>query len=243
MIFPLLRLFSSPEDYRRRCTLLLHKGMRLIANLARFFGIVDFEAPVLPPEVDPREPYVMICNHPTFVDMLLLLGWFEGMTCVTSGRWSKHWALGRLLRSTNYLPGPGSGRPESEDTLGAMVDHLKAGHVLLVFPEGRRSLRTKLRRFRRGAVEAATRAGVPIVPAFLGIDRPYLTKDVPLWRPPPVAPVYRFDWFDVVRPEDFDGDARALHDHLVAKYKARFREQRALQRAIERAEAVSASGG
>ncbi len=232
VLFPMLRVLYR-NDYRRRCTYLLHRGMHMIAVATRFAGVVDFELAGLPASVDPSKPYVMICNHPTYVDMILVLGRFANLTCVTSGRWSRHWALGRLLRSTTYLPGPGSGLPESEHMLDTMVAHLGKGHPLLIFPEGQRSTKHELRRFRRGAVEAATAANVPIVPLFLAIDRPYLTKDVPLWKPPIRAPKYSFEWFDVIRPDDFGRDAKRIHRHIEALYDARFEEQRVLHEALE----------
>lgn len=230
LAIPLVRLFY--RDHRRRVTRLLNRGLGVIIHVARFMGTVDFDDPQLPPSIEPTQPFVMICNHPTYVDMLLLLGSFPEMTCVTSGRWSKHWALGPVLRATDYLPGPGSGLPESENMLEAMVAHLRTGRSLLIFPEGQRSLADALRRFRRGAVEAAARANVPILPLFLGIDRPYLTKGVPLWRPPKPAPVYTFEWFDPVEPAAFDGDAKRIHEHLVARYQERFANQLALQASV-----------
>lgn len=226
-LIPTLRLFY--RDHRRRVTVMLNKGLRFIVWAARFLGTVDFDYPDLPASVKPDEPFVLICNHPTYVDMLLLLGSFPQMACVTSGRWSHHWALGPVLRATDYLPGPGSGLPESENMLESMVAHLRSGRSLLVFPEGQRSMKDKLRRFRKGAVQAAVEANVPIVPMFLGIDRPYLTKGVPLWRPPKPAPIYTFEWFDVVRPEAFDGDAKRIQSHFEERYKARFAAQRAHQ--------------
>jgi len=64
---------------------------------------------------------------------------------------------------------------------------------------------------------------------FVGIDRPYLTKEVPLSRPPSPAPTYTFEWFDVIEPGDFDGDEHVIQEHLVQQYQARFDAQRALQ--------------
>jgi len=233
-LFPILRITSRTWDvYRQRCTILLHHGIKLILWAARAFGVVDYRLSPLPASVDANKPYVLMSNHPTFVDMIVILGAFRELTCVTKGSWSRHWALGRLLRSTNYLPGPGSGLPESEHMLDSMVAHLSAGFPLLIFPEGQRSMKDQLRRFRRGAVEAAVRANVPIVPLFLALDRPYLTKDVPLWKPPKVAPTYSFEWFDVVRPDDFDRDPRRIQEHLVALYEARFEKQRVMHEALE----------
>jgi 1-acyl-sn-glycerol-3-phosphate acyltransferase len=232
VIVPWLRLTGGAR-FRDRVTHVLYRGMWLIARTARFFGVVGLDLPPPPAAIDRDEPYVLISNHPTYIDMIVILGTFEELTCVTNGRWWRHWALGRLLKATNYLPGPGSGLPESEDVLLAMVDQLKKGHALLVFPEGQRSLATQLRRFRRGAVEAAVRADVPIAPLFLAIDRPYLTKTVSIWRPPSRPPTYRFDWMAPIRPADFGHDARKIHEHLTSLYEARFAEQLALQERLE----------
>ncbi len=44
---------------------------------------------------------------------------------------------------------------------------LAAGHALVVFPEGTRTLTGKIGRIRTGAARLSIRAGVPIVPAFI----------------------------------------------------------------------------
>ncbi|MCZ7683073.1 MAG: 1-acyl-sn-glycerol-3-phosphate acyltransferase [Sandaracinaceae bacterium] len=156
VVIPLVRLFSG-RAASRRTTYLLHKGMWLIARSARFFRIVELDLPPPPASLDREKPYVMISNHPTFIDMLVILGSFDGLTCVTNGRWWRHWAFGRLLRTTDYLPGPGAACRRARIMLGQMVAHLHAGHPLLIFPEGQRSLPDQLRRFRRGAVEGGGR--------------------------------------------------------------------------------------
>ena len=232
-VLPFLRITSrTRDDYRQRCTRILHRGIGLILRAACFFGVVGAELSALPASVDRNKPFVLISNHPTFVDMIVIFGAFPELTCVTKGSWSRHWALGRLLRSMNYLPGPGSGLPESEHMLDAMVAHLRRGFPLLIFPEGQRSMKDQLRRFRRGAVEAATAANVPIVPLFLALDRPYLTKTVPLWKPPEIAPTYSFEWFDVIEPEAFAYDAKRIQEHLDAQYDARFERQHAMYEAL-----------
>ena len=220
-VLPLVALVSGGRA-KDRATHVLHLGMKLIMRTAHVLGIVELDLPPPPREIDLGKPYVMISNHPSFIDMLVILGTFSPLTCVTNGRWWKHWALGRLLRATNYVAGPGAGEAsDSTDTLTKMVAQLERGLPLLVFPEGQRSLPDRLRRFRRGAVEAAVRAKVPIVPLYLVVDPPYLTKTIPLWRPPAALPTYRFEWMAPIVPREGQ-DARAVHDALEAAYEARF---------------------
>ncbi|MBX7192743.1 MAG: 1-acyl-sn-glycerol-3-phosphate acyltransferase [Sandaracinaceae bacterium] len=227
-VLPLVALVSGPRA-KDRATHLLHLGMKGIMRTAKLFGIVDLELPAPPSEVDLSKPYVLVSNHPSFIDMLVILGTFSPLTCVTNGRWWKHWALGRLLRATNYVAGPGAGAESDEtDTLTKMVAQLERGLPLLVFPEGQRSLPDRLRRFRRGAVEAAVRAKVPILPLYLVVDPPYLTKTIPLWRPPARLPTYRFEWMAPILPSE-GADARALHESLEEAYEARFEARRAPQ--------------
>jgi len=231
VVVPLIML-ASGERGRDRVTHVLHLGMKLIMRTAVALRVVGLELVPPPASVPLDRPYVMIANHPTFVDMIVILGTFPRLTCVTNGRWWKHWALGRLLRSTQYIAGPGSGRPESDDMLGTMVAHLEKGHPLLIFPEGQRSLPDGLRRFRRGAVEAAVRANVPILPLFVAVDRPYLTKNVSIFRPPSVPPTYRFEWFPPIEPSAVGGDGRQIHAQLEELYERRFEEQLERWRAL-----------
>jgi 1-acyl-sn-glycerol-3-phosphate acyltransferase len=105
--------------------------------------------------------------------------------------------------------------------LESMSAHLRAGFPLLVFPEGHRSLPDRLRRFRRGAVYAAARANVPIVLLYVWLDRPYLTSNISIWRPPTVAPKWHFECFDPILPEALDRDAKRIHEHVEQLYQTR----------------------
>ncbi len=65
-------------------------------------------------------------------------------------------------------------RPNSPDVeaLKRAVEMLRAGHSVLIFPEGTRSRTGKLLRAKKGAALIARRAGVPVVPVALwGTER------------------------------------------------------------------------
>lgn len=225
VLLPLMRVLAKDrEDHRRRCTRLIGRAFRLFRGWCRLARLIDapHEMPPLP-ELAPGQPYVMITNHPSLIDIFFLLGSFEGLTCVVKGSLYRSLALGPLLKQTSYLPGPRSGQEESDDTLRAMVAHLEKGHPLLVFPEGTRSPADRLHRFRRGAVEAAIRARVPIVALFVSIDRPYLMKGVPFWKVPSDMARYSIERLDVIDTSALAiADARRLNSDLQARYSARW---------------------
>ncbi len=229
VVLPFVALVSG-ERAKDRATHVLHLGMKAIMRVGHFVGIAELELPRPPASVDLEKPYVMISNHPTYIDMIVILGTFPRLTCVTNGRWWKHWALGRLLRATHYIAGPGSGVEEQDDTntVDKIVAQLGHGHPVLIFPEGQRSPQPdRLRRFRRGAAAAAQRANVPLVPLFLVCDPPYLTKTIPITQPPVIPPTYRFEWLAPILP-DTTHDEREMHRLVEAEYAAKLESRRPL---------------
>ncbi|MFW5920307.1 MAG: lysophospholipid acyltransferase family protein, partial [Polyangiales bacterium] len=187
VVAPLLLLLGlgRRERQRDRLTRVVNGSYAFFLWWMKLVGLIGYDKLEPPPELEGRS-YVLVSNHPTLIDVLYLLNWFPRLTCVVKASWYRVWFFGTLLRGTHYLAGPGVAGDDvaSSDAadgwgstaLDRMVEHLRAGHPLLVFPEGTRSKAARLRRFKRGPFEAARRAGVPIVPVFIHVDRPMLMK-------------------------------------------------------------------
>src|SRR5690606_29874440 len=73
-------------------------------------------------------------------------------------------------------------------------------------------------------VEAAIRAGVPIVPAFISVNPPMLMKHQPWHEVPDRRGVYKVEFFPVIETAGRDLDPRQLNRELQATYQARFAE-------------------
>lgn len=210
--------------YRRWCTRTLGAAYVTFLFWMKVAGLVDY-APFEPPQGLEGRPYVVVANHPSLIDVLFFLHYMPGLTCVVKAAWYRSPLLGLLLRSTNYLPGPGADedlRDSPTPALDRMVAHLGAGHPLLVFPEGTRSpAPTTLRRFHRGPFEAAARAGVPVVVVRVSVDQPFLRKGVPFWKVPARRVRYGFEHVGTLEPprapEDMRRSARALVEPVTAE--------------------------
>lgn len=210
-----------PED-RWRFTRSLNTSLRLFAGFMRELGLIDYWHPRLPPGWEGRA-FVMVANHPTLIDVVLLLGSFPELSCVVKASWYRSFLMGPMLAKTEYVPGPGYEEAAEDDDLPVvrrMEEKLRQGIPVLVFPEGTRSRANQLRRFRRGGIEAAVRAGVPILPLFIANDHAFLMKGIPFWKVPERTCDFEFEWFEPI--ETVGRDSREITRELSALYEARF---------------------
>lgn len=239
---PILKILpGDPERKRQRRERLLLWTYGVFVTYTRVLRLVDFTRPALPADLPPPgQAYVVIANHPSLLDVMVLLATFPGLTSVAKVSWYRSWLLRPLLQLGGHIPGPqlalGAGEEvelsglqagetreasSANPVLDRMVEHLRAGHPLVIFPEGSRSHERSLRRFRRGAIEAAIRAQVPIVPVFISVNPPMLMKHQPWHEVPAQRGRYTLDIFPVIHTAGRDLDARALNHELKQRYDLR----------------------
>ncbi len=221
VLFPVLFLLAlgNGERHRARCTRFVGVGYGTFLYCLKAWGLIAWGPRLnLPAELEGR-PYVLVANHPSLIDVLFLLHWLPGSTSVVKGAWRNNLFFGPLLRSVNYVSNAEPGDDPFTGALERMVTHVGQGHPLIIFPEGTRSLATKMHRFKRGAFEVAVRTGAPIVPVFIGVDPPILMKGASLDLH--ARGHYIFEWMPVVETKGRT-DAKALRDEVDAMLRARF---------------------
>ncbi|MGF1465287.1 MAG: lysophospholipid acyltransferase family protein [Sandaracinaceae bacterium] len=216
---------SSASTDRWAFTRALNRHLGHFAAYMRGTGLISYWHPRLPPGRR-SGAYLLVANHPTLIDVILLLSSFPELTCVVKARWYANPLLGALLRRTVLIGGagqPGDGEGPGETPVFRRIEAmLEAGVPVLVFPEGTRSAIDHLRRFRRGAIEAAVRTGVPILPLFIAPSEPILRKGRPFWDVPARTCRYRFEWFPAIETRGRGLDPRRLVQQLQQQYNDRF---------------------
>jgi len=110
-----------------------------------------------------EKPALVIANHQSFIDILLLLSTTPKIVMVTnSWVWNSPF-FGRIVRYAGFH--------HTEEGYDALADSLKeqvaAGYSVVVFPEGTRSADCSIRRFHKGAFYLAERLGLDILPIVL----------------------------------------------------------------------------
>lgn len=199
---------------------LMHVWMRRYFVFARALGVVRSTYPP-PLSLGPGDgPAVIIANHPSLLDVVFVMGAIPRVTSVAKNSWMRSPLVGRMLRACGHISGPrGNTAADGAITLERMIEGLRAGNTLLVFPEGTRSPKGGLWPFQRGAFEAAVRTRSPIVQCVLDVDPPMLRKDQPWYDVADRIIEYRMQVLPMITPDALGTSSKALAAATEARYR------------------------
>ena len=127
-------------------------------------------------------PVVLVPNHPSLIDALLILTRHPNVSCVMKKELMRNVFLGAGSRLARYIP---SGQPRQ--MIKDCVEELGRGGVVLLFPEGTRTTRVPLNPLTGSVGVIAKHARVPVQMVIIETDSPYLSKGWPLFRVPEPA--------------------------------------------------------
>ena len=128
------------------------------------------------PPADPRRPYVVVSNHESFTDILLisLLPWeMKWMSKIEIFRLP---ILGWDMWLAGDIPVDRGERRSAVTALLRSRDILAGKVSVMIFPEGTRTLDGEMLPFKDGAFRLAVDCGVPILPLALSGTRTALRK-------------------------------------------------------------------
>ena len=171
VIVPLLRVL--PEQHGRqgfRVQYLVHLSFRCFETLMRCLGLIRVTRKGIE-QLRGGGGRLVIANHPTLIDVVLLIAAMPQADCVVKRRHWQSWITRGVVAGAGYVPNDGG-----PDVVRACVDRLAAGRSLILFPEGTRSPRNGLGRFQRGVAHIALGSRCNPIPVLIRCDPPTLTK-------------------------------------------------------------------
>ena len=133
-----------------------------------FMGVVRLLIPAVSIQIEDEvrrlSGSIVISNHLSYLDPLLLISIFPKHTTIVKSIFFKLPIFGAVLKISGYLPS------KVDDALADLVlermdnmgDYLSSGGILFIFPEGTRSRDGSLGAFRTGAFRFANRFQVPV---------------------------------------------------------------------------------
>jgi 1-acyl-sn-glycerol-3-phosphate acyltransferase len=178
LVFPLLRAGGDGRRRELRAQRVIHLSFRVFVGISRALGLfrVTWRGRE---QLDVPGGHVIVANHPTLLDVVLLIACLPQADCVVKRAAWRNPYFRRVVHAAGYIANDGG--PEVS---AACVERLRAGGRLLLFPEGTRSPRAELGGFYRGAARVALASGCDIIPVVIRCDPPTLSKGEPWFRVP-----------------------------------------------------------
>jgi 1-acyl-sn-glycerol-3-phosphate acyltransferase len=154
---------------------------------ARIYGLEN---------VDRKKPYVMVSNHQSMADILVVFHSFLHFKWVSKKELFKLPILGWNMRLNGYIPIERGDEKSREKCLALCRKWLEKGSSVFFFPEGTRSIDGKMKLFKPGAFRVALETNTDILPMVIRGSREAIPKHslllhgkslMELWILPPIA--------------------------------------------------------
>ncbi len=142
-------------------------------HMKNFFTLTRWLIPrtkfVIQKEVREIHSAVIVCNHLSYLDPILLISVLPRLRTIVKSTFFKVPFFGWLLKNSGYVPSAPSEMlgPAMINNLESIKNHLAAGGNLFVFPEGTRSRNGKLTPFNKGVFSIARYCDAPLKLIFI----------------------------------------------------------------------------
>jgi 1-acyl-sn-glycerol-3-phosphate acyltransferase len=174
----------------------IHRGMKLWVWFAEACGVASVS--VRGGKALRAGPAVVVANHPSLIDTPILLSVMPQADLIVNATWGDNPFLRRCVDGAGYL------RTERGAVMVRhAIDRLRAGRILLVYPEGSRTPPEGLRAFKRGAAQIALLAGCDIVPVVIRVQPRTLMKGQAFADVPEQCPEWRVEVGQPLHPADY----------------------------------------
>lgn len=118
-------------------------------------------------KIKPNSVYVMICNHQSMLDIIVLYRLFAHFKWVAKKELFKIPIVGWNMTLNRYIAVDRGNKASHLKMFNECEANLKNGSSIMIFPEGTRSEDAEIHNFKEGAFKIALQAKVSILPIVL----------------------------------------------------------------------------
>lgn len=219
VVVPLLLVVPGGGAARRtRIRRMIQLAFRFFVGFAHHSGAISFS--FAGAERLGRPGQLIVANHPSLMDIVLLIAFTRDACCVVKREAWRNPAMVISVSAAGYVP-----NAPTDLMIERAAAVLSAGECLIMFPEGTRTVLHRAMHFHRGAASVALRAARVVTPVFICVEPPSLTKAMPWYQLPVPRAHFALRVGHDIDPVAFRNGplpiaSRALNERLAATYAA-----------------------
>lgn len=131
-----------------------------------------------------RPGNLVLANHPTLIDFVILASVVPQADCVVKGDLARDWFKRWPVKLAGYIP-----NHDGEATVAQARRSLDSGNNMIIFPEGTRTPPGKPVKFQKGAAQVAVRIRQNITPVLIKSSRTTNLEKGGAWYLAPREPI------------------------------------------------------
>jgi 1-acyl-sn-glycerol-3-phosphate acyltransferase len=218
LVFPAIGACTrDPLTRARRVRSAIRLSFRAFARMLQAIGVIRLQVVGRERLAECRGTLV-VANHPTLLDVVLLMALAPDAQCVVKHQLWRNPFLGPVVRGAGYIRND----VDADAFIARCREATRAGGNIIIFPEGTRSAPGKLRRFQRGFASIALLAPADVLVVRISCDPITLTKGAPWYDVPERRACFRVAVDERIEPAPFlRYGSRALAARKLTAYLER----------------------
>jgi 1-acyl-sn-glycerol-3-phosphate acyltransferase len=212
---PALGLFvRDPARRSRLARSAISRIFRVLLALMRGLGVLTVD--VRGQEKLQGAGHLILANHPTLLDVVLLMSLVDGADCIVKGELARNPFIRGPVKAAGFVF-----NDAGTDLVANCLVSLRAGNNLIIFPEGTRTPAAGPLRLQRGAARIALHGDLDITPVRISCVPGTLGKGEKWYRVPSRRAHFCIDVCDTIAVAPFMAAAtpalaaRRLTDYLT----------------------------
>ncbi|MCS7100173.1 MAG: 1-acyl-sn-glycerol-3-phosphate acyltransferase [Burkholderiaceae bacterium] len=179
LLLPLRLLVRTPARRQRLVRAVIRRALRFFWGTMHALGLLHYRIDGVEHLAAPGA--LIVANHPTLIDAVLLLGLIDDAAVVAKQALARHPLTRPFIALAGYI-----GNDDGPAMVHAAAREFARGARVLIFPESSRTLPGARVRLTRGAAQIAARTGCPIVVVTIRVSEPLLYKGA-AWHAMPMS--------------------------------------------------------
>ncbi len=205
IIFPLITCFMSAQNKKFAYANVIHNTWKFFINLLQKIGIIkiNFSNKKLLSNLSGK---VIVASHPTFIDIVILIGTIPNSTCLAKKETLKNPFFKNIVKSIYII-----NDTELEKFKSETDKFLKAGFNIIIFPSGTRTVDIENIKLHKGSAVIALNSNAGVIPVKITTDYPFLQKHGSICDIGKRPVTYNIEVKDEIYPQNYAnlGDIKA----------------------------------
>lgn len=205
------------KTFRKAITL----SFKCFRNTMIFLRVYDVKYEGLE-KLKEYERCVIIANHPSLIDYVLLGAELSNFSCLVKSSLLKNPFFGKVISGANYIP-----NDNESSVIDLCNEQFNEGDNILIFPEGTRTTTTDISKIKakRGAANIALRCETKVVVLKISLSEHFLAKGQKWYDVPAKMPVYSFSLVNEIPKEEVTSYQDEMMSKAVRHLNRRFFEE------------------